>query len=176
MAKKPIQTQPAQSPHGLPISIEMGDGENRKVMFASVRKAPKLLAYLKAIADCETECDLAFAAFGLAGRRITRVEARSLTETELLSEHPPTTSDLEEVELQDASHQYTIAQARQEAAEIARGKAIFEFFLAGLMAAGYTEQAAEDLVIYFDPNRFHQLRMNVLQGCGLTDFLPQKEQ
>gem|GEM_PF-6303719 len=174
--KQHAETQIAGSPHGLPVKIETGDGEVRKVMFASARKHPKLLGMMKKISEAEADVDLAAAAFNLASRRLMRLETRIPSTDEMVADGAPTTAQLESEELAEAGKQYTAAQQRQDAADIARAKAMYDFFIEGLLGAGYTREVAEEYVQYFDAERYHMLRLNVLAGCGMTDFLPPSEQ
>ena len=154
--KKTTQRKPETSrvPHGLPVVIETPDGKDvERAMFASVRACPEVgVALAKASKLFEERTALAESTAALFD--ITPTGDDSVA-SEMTAEQVAA--------LGKATDDLNAVTARLYAA-------IGEFYRAGLRGAGYSEEDVERLVVSFDPDRFQELRLRAIAGCGKMDF------
>ena len=141
--------------NGIPIKLKVAAGELATVYFASCRRCPELLGMIKKITDLqEKENSLS--------RRTAAMQAKVLQGTE---------SEAASFDWTDEDEATATALTHDlNAITIKRLGLVGEFFIKGLTAAGYTEDALDDYLPFFNPDRYDEVVQRALVGCGMVDF------
>ena len=139
--------------HGIPIKIrtvnELGNDEPKTVMFASVRKHPKLREFINKLDELEGKEQIA-----------TRVLFASFEKLEDVK-------DKDRATVEAASQK---AQKEYQKIVTKRLETIQDFIIEGMIGAGYGQDNVDLYLPYFDPDRYQELINRSLVGCGRLDF------
>jgi len=123
------------------------DDEPYKLVFASTRKCPKLLGCLKTIKDISRKLRMVDLRMDAAERAISADSSNS-----------------------KALRAYEGIMEETDTLQAAYYQAVGDFYLTGLLGAGYTEDLAERYSTCFGPEEFLQMQALCLTGGGFADF------
>jgi len=143
--------------HGIPIRLVPDNPETHEpestyetVVFATLRRCPKLTKLLKTYNTKDVADDAARMKAILAKRAILQAET-------------PEAVDAAAKVAEAAS-----AAAEQATADLAN--VVHEFLLAGFVGAGYTDDQAERYASMVPPQRLAEIKAAALVGSGRLDF------
>lgn len=142
--------------NGIPVTLRRLNDADRPeechVYFASVRKHPALAGKIKALRSAERKEQKAMAT---AFRRARELDALPI-------------GDGAAVEAAEAA--VIDAQTGYDTAADARLSAVAEFYMAGMVGAGYSAETAEEYLPLFERDKYGDLIASVIAGCGHVDF------
>jgi len=141
--------------NGIPVKLRIGENDMATVYLASGRKCPELLGMIKDV------------------NRAERAEAKIMRE--IMRAGQKFSEDFAKDDPEFDAKLDALARQHEDAV-FAKARAVQDFIVKAMLAAGY---ALTDIDMYlpcFDAARFQEIAQSIMVGCGRLDFFSEPNQ